>query len=75
MLSGHLHILEVSYPGGKLDTLGQNCPVVIASKPVCDFARKMVDYVGCALILEEQKVSVLFTDSNKNVVGGDEFYI
>lgn len=75
MLSGHLHILEVSYPGGKLDTLGQNCPVVIASKPVCDSARKIIDYVGCAVTLEDQKVSVLFTNSNKNIVGENEFYL
>lgn len=75
MLSGHLHILDISYPGGKLDTLGQSCPVIIASKPVCDVSRKTTDYIGCALVLSDRQVTVLFTDSNKNIVGEGKFNI
>lgn len=75
MLSGHLHILEVSEPGGRLDTLGQSCPVVIASKPICNAERRVVDYTGCALVLDDSEVSVLFTDSQKRIVGKHRFSI
>lgn len=75
MLSGHLHILEVSYPGGRLDTLGQKCPVVIGSKPVRGAEGGITDFIGCAVTLEEKNVTVRFTDISKNTVSEERFSI
>lgn len=63
MLSGHLHITELSLPGGPLDTLGQSCPVVIGANPVGWQSGVLTDFIGCGITLDGSKASVLFTDS------------
>ena len=67
MISGHLHKLAVSHIGGEYDSKGQVCPVVIASKPVRP-NKIMSEYTGGAFTLENDCMTVLFTDNNKEVV-------
>ena len=63
-LSGHLHTTEISPIGGKLDSKGQICPVVVGSKEVTDpETKKIVDFIGCAVTLSGKKAKVCFTNS------------
>lgn len=63
-LSGHLHTTEISPIGGKLDSKGQICPVVVGSKEVTDpETKKIVDFIGCAVTLSGEKAKVCFTNS------------
>ena len=68
IISGHLHITAVSYPGDALDTLGQSCPVIIGANPVGWQTGVLSDFIGCAVELESEQVRVLFTDSSLKVV-------
>lgn len=68
IISGHLHITAVSYPGDSLDTLGQTCPVIIGANPVGWQTGVLTDFIGCAVELEDGQVNVLFTDSAFNIV-------
>ena len=68
MLSGHLHAVTVSNIGGKLDSLGQICPVVIGSKPVRGKDGVVCDFIGTAITIEKNSINIAFTNSNKSVV-------
>ena len=68
IISGHLHDTVVSEIGGKLDSKGQPCPVTVGSKPVYDEGGNLSDFIGCAITLDDGKISVSFTDSKHNVL-------
>lgn len=68
ILSGHLHITTVCFPGGELDTLGQSCPVIIGANPVGWQTGVLTDFIGCAVELDGKQVDVLFTDTAFSVV-------
>ena len=74
MLCGHKHKTLVSYPGSELDQKGQPCPVVIGSDP-----HKKEEgpdrFDGCAIIYENGKVTVKFTDQDQNLIGEEIFEI
>ena len=74
MLCGHKHKTLVSYPGSELDNKGQPCPVVIGANP-----HKKEDgpdcFDGCAIIYENGKVTVKFTDQDKNLISEESFEI
>ena len=74
MLCGHKHKTLVSYPGSELDQKGQPCPFVIGSDP-----HKKEEgpdrFDGCAIIYENGKVTVRFTDQDQNLIGEEIFEI
>ena len=72
MLCGHLHTTEISPIGGKLDDKGQVCPVVIGSRDITDSSRKLVDFVGCAIVLDNSNAQILFTNKSHSVVEVNE---
>lgn len=73
ILSGHLHITAVSFPGGELDTLGQSCPVVIGAHPVGWQTGVLTDFIGCGITLDGRAASVLFTDASLRVTERKDF--
>lgn len=74
MISGHLHSVEVSMPGGRIDSKGQICPVIVGSRQT-----KKEDgtpsFIGCAITLDGDNCDVKFTDSEHNVTGQTTFVI
>ncbi len=74
MLCGHKHATLVSYPGGEMDNKGQPCPVVIGSNP-----HKKEEgpdrFDGCAIIYGNDKVTVKFTNQDKEILGEESFEI
>ena len=74
MLSGHLHTYEVSQIGGRLDDLGQSCPIVVASTPVSG-KDGWVDFIGCAITLDGRDAEVVFDNSRAEVVQKERFPI
>lgn len=73
MLCGHLHELGISPVGGKYDTLGQPCNVVVGSVGVKDGNGKMIDFYGCGVTLNNKNITVLFTDCDGNVMESTSF--
>jgi len=72
MICGHLHTIEISFNGGRLDNGGgQFCPVIIASKPM----GRGQYFIGSAITLDEKMIDTKFTDNSKRVVGGGSFGI
>ena len=57
MICGHMHQLQVRYPGCEEDTYGQACPVVIGAVPKENY------FAGCGYIFKEDGAEVVFTDS------------
>ena len=74
MLCGHKHTTLVSYPGGELDNKGQPCPVVIGANPHKDVKDKDL-FDGCAITYENDKVTVRFTNQDKEIIGEECFDI
>lgn len=68
MLSGHLHVCEYSPVGGPRDHLGQPCPVVIGSRPVCSHDEEIVDMEGTAIVLDGKKAVICFTNRKKEIL-------
>ena len=65
MLCGHLHVCEISYPGGPMDHKGQCCPVIIGSK-LKTLDEKEEGYTGTAITLERDRAEIGFTDNLGN---------
>ncbi len=65
-ISGHLHRFEFCEVGGKYDSKGINCPIIIGGKPITDTSEKAM--VGTAITLSEKFVLIRFTDSKKNIL-------
>ena len=63
MISGHLHGTFVSEIGGKIDSKGQICPVIVGSRDILDENRKKVSFLGCAMTIDGDKMKVEFTNS------------
>ena len=72
-LCGHMHELDVWYPGGDHDDKGQSCPVIVGGTPIT--YEGDTEYVGCAIKYCADNVKVYFTDADKKTVGEDEFNI
>lgn len=68
IISGHLHDTVVSEIGGKLDSKGQPCPVIVGSDAIEDKNGNKTDFIGCAIKLDAEKISVSFTDSKHNIL-------
>ncbi|MCR5208426.1 MAG: metallophosphoesterase [Eubacterium sp.] len=66
IISGHLHETCVSEIGGRLDSKGQPCPVIIGSRNVGK-ENGEAGFIGCAIMLEDGKITVAFTDSKHNI--------
>ena len=76
MISGHLHTTEISPVGGQLDSLGQICPVVVGSRMVkSEQTKKNVDFVGCAIVLDGENMTVSFTNSKHEVLESETLKI
>ncbi len=73
LICGHLHTIEVSHKGGRLDTSahGQICPVIIGAKP----GEKWKEFYASAITLDGLSMKVVFNDSHHNAVGGDSFAV
>ncbi len=65
-LCGHVHVCTVVMPGDPMDNRGQTCPVIVGTRP-CTFDEKE-GFTGTALILDNDKITVKFTDN----VGNEE---
>lgn len=68
MISGHLHTTEISEIGGKLDSKGQICPVIVGSREIVNKDRKKVDFYGCAMTIDGGKMEVEFTNIRHEAV-------
>ena len=68
MLSGHLHRTEVWMPGSPEDHLGQPCPVVVGSKPLPKGEDGKEGFIGSAITLDEDEITVQFVDDKKKVL-------
>ena len=70
MICGHVHQAYITGVGGKLDNLGQPCPVVVGSAPGTriTLAPRGVwvenTYVGCGLQMEDGMCTVTFIGEN-----------
>lgn len=72
MLTGHLHRNLVSRVGGELDTYGQPCPVIVASKPVHPNDEREEAFSACAITLDGAKAKVVFNTDKGEILGEDE---
>ncbi|MCQ2483860.1 MAG: metallophosphoesterase [Clostridia bacterium] len=62
LLSGHLHEYAVSDFGGKYDTYGQPCPVIIGSElKKSKITNKIKEYTGVGVVLNKDSAEVDFT--------------
>ena len=66
MISGHTHKMEIRPVGSERDTLGQPCPVVIASEPSGE------TYASCGFEFRDGGVKCTFTDSTGAVLRTEE---
>ena len=60
MICGHRHLTEVWEVGCASDIYGQACPVVVGSKPIRHKETKEKDFVGCGIVLENDRAKVTF---------------
>jgi len=64
LIAGHLHVCAVSDFGGKYDTYGQPCPVIIGSALNKNKGtEKSVEYTGVGVVLNKEKAEVTFTSN------------
>ena len=63
LLSGHLHCLAISEPGGAYDSLGQPCTVLIGSDHQRNADKTAVCYTGIHVSLAKGTAKVQFVDS------------
>ena len=68
MLFAHTHEYGIHPVGSEWDHLGQPCPAVIGAEPRKD------RFIGCGLIIRDDKISVVFTDSNGQTFGHSSIY-
>ncbi len=61
MICGHTHKLAIEFPGDENDVLGHACPVVTGSRPIF----KENYFAGSGFIFENDKITVVFNDSEK----------
>ena len=68
MICGHRHLSEIWEVGGKNDTYGQACPVIVGSRPIRHKDTKEKEFIGCAITLDKRKAKVIFNHHSGNVV-------
>jgi len=64
MLCGHMHECGIHPAGGVFDHYGQPCTLILGAAPQKD------RFIGCGLIIGNDEISVVFTDSLGNTVQG-----
>ena len=74
ILSGHLHETCVCHPGGRLDSKGQPCPVIVGSD-ILEKDGQRTGFVGAAITLDRHTMTVAFTDQSKTVLEEETFPI
>ena len=62
MLNGHLHDIDVWYPGCENDIYGQPCPIILGS------ALEGNTHTGCGIVLNTNSADVVFVDSDGNTI-------
>jgi len=62
MLFAHTHEYGIHPVGSEWDHLGQPCPAVIGAEPRKD------RFIGCGLIIGDDKISAVFTDSDGQIL-------
>ena len=75
MLCGHLHETKVHYPGEPFDDFGQPCPIVVGANPHRAKGEDPSLYDGTAIVWENNRVNVYFTNQDREVVGEDSFEV
>ncbi len=69
MICGHMHTLEVLYPGNEKDVLGQPCPIVIGAKlKVSANPEEDCYYAGAGYTFKKDCIEVVFTDSENKII-------
>jgi hypothetical protein len=61
MICGHKHSFSFDEVGGKNDSLGQPCTVIVGAGP----CKAQNYYAGAGLIFEENKITAVFNDSDR----------
>ena len=73
MICGHAHELNIYYPDNtEWNTNGSVCPVVIGSTIK---KSKPVYFAGCGYIFSDDKIEIIFTDSNGETLGKESLDI
>ena len=77
MLCGHTHQVEVHFPGGAYDDLGQPCPIIIGGKPFQQTQKELgIDrFMGAAIEWEQNTVTVHFNDQDHNIKSEHTFEV
>lgn len=65
MLCGHTHKCVIIKPNKENDCFDIGCPLVIGSEPTQE------GFIGCGLILKENEIEVVFTDSQGNTISSE----
>ena len=61
MICGHKHELRINMPNDECDNFCQPCPVVIGST----VSIKNKYFAGAGFVFENEKITVIFNDSEK----------
>ena len=77
MLCGHTHQVEVHFPGGAYDDLGQPCPIIVGGKPFQKTQKELgIDrFMGAAIEWEQNTVTVHFNDQDHNIKSEHTFEV
>ena len=68
MICGHRHQTEIWEVGGKMDSYGQACPVIIGSNPHSTEMPERDRFDGCAIVYGDERAEVLFTSEQGEVL-------
>ena len=71
LLYGHLHCVAIHAPRSDFDSYSlQPCPAIVGSKPILPWSNSegKTGFVGCAITLEGDRITVVFNDDQGNVV-------
>lgn len=66
LLAGHTHVKYISRSGGKYDTYGQPCPVIVGSELKYNKDRSVKEYYGTGVCLKKHHAVVDFTSNIGN---------
>lgn len=75
ILYGHTHTVEFSLPGGKLDSRGQGCPVLIGARPRLIGESDKDGFTGSLIRFDYPDVKATFVDNQGNRQSAGEFRI
>lgn len=69
LIAGHTHAKYISLSGGKYDTYGQPCPVIVGSDVKNNKDRSLKEYYGVGIKLKKDFADVEFTSNLGNKEG------